>query len=216
MEQLLNVPFLMENRNGEYNYKGNLMHYAKVIFYAPNIANHYHGLRHMYHVMWDAYRAAIAMGLDPLTIRLMLIASLFHDYNHPGKAGNDADNLKLAIKGLRTHIHPSDEEHIDTIILFMMATEYPHKNLDPHGHEFTLPALLVRDADISYTLGAVWISTVSGLAWELSMSALELIKLQETFLKEHLHFSTEWGKSTYDELRVQRIEEVQSLIRCLS
>jgi hypothetical protein len=68
-------------------YKGDLIPYFRTIFFsATNLENPYHNLRHMLHVTWLCHQACAyyRAELTPLQIRELLIAALFHDFNHPG------------------------------------------------------------------------------------------------------------------------------------
>jgi hypothetical protein len=180
--------------NVEDKYPGDLKHYLRVIWYSPNVNVPYHNLRHMLHVMWATYQGAqyYKDQIDPRTLRNMLIAALFHDYNHPGESGNDSKNIEIAIKGLKTFILHQDRPFLDEICGYIKATQFPHLKLD-----LTLPGKIIRDADVAYTLSDAWIQTVSfGLSEEIGLSTEEMLRGQEGFLKS-LQFETEWAKNEY-------------------
>ncbi len=69
----------------------------------------------MLHVTWLCYKAA-EYYRDRLTkrqIRNLLIAALFHDFDHPGRPDSEADdpdgvNIGIAIAGLCRHIASED------------------------------------------------------------------------------------------------------------
>lgn len=203
--------------NKDKKYIGDLKYYFRIIWHSPNILKPYHGLRHILHVMWDVYNAFLyyeKLGtiIDGRTLRNMLIAALFHDYNHPGRAGNDKANIKLALEGLRAHILPEDEEWFDNIAIYIKATEFPHT----HDVELFLPENIMRDADISYTLTDSWIQLVAfQLNREMNLSPEEMLKGQEPFMRHVLKFSTEWGKEKYATKLEDRIEEVRDMIGVL-
>ena len=199
--------------NKDNKYPGDLKHYLRVIWHSPNLLKPYHGLRHMLHVFWDTYYGALYYGekISPRTLRNMLIAALFHDYNHCGKTGNDAANIALAIEGLKQHILPIDEPYLDEIVSYIKATEYPHKE-----GEMPLPALIIRDADISYTLSDTWIQLVNfQLNREMGLSPEEMLRSQQPFLEKYLKFSTEWAEKKYSDRVTARIEEVKDMVKVI-
>lgn len=175
------------------NYPGNLKEYFRIVWRAPNIMLPYHNIRHMLHVMWDVYDATLAYPeIDERTRRNLLIAALFHDYNHTGSGKDDAVNIRNAVQGLRTHILPVDEPYFDEITSYIKATQFPHQ-----AGDLDLPALIMRDADVASTLSDVWIAMVSfGLNKELGLSPEEMLKAQKPFLGS-IKFGTDWAEQKY-------------------
>jgi len=87
------IPEIIGNDRGLY--EGDLTGYFRaLIFHATNLTRPYHNLRHMLHVTWLCYQAA-EFYRDRLTqrqIRNLLIAALFHDFDHPGHPHPGADD----------------------------------------------------------------------------------------------------------------------------
>lgn len=210
----IELDFLDVAANIANTYDGNLRDYFRVVWNAPNVTLPYHNLRHMFHVTWEAYNGAMYYllknndSISRLELRNMLIGGMFHDYNHlGGDAVNDAFNIKLAKRGLATYITPQDRPHYDIIASYIEATEFPHIH-----KELTLPAKILRDADISYTLSPAWLQLVGyGLPVELNKKPEEIIKFQETFLKG-LQFSTEWAEEKYRPIINKRLRQLPVLI----
>src|SRR5437899_12891226 len=76
-------------RNDQDLYEGDLSHYLKVIFnHAINLNNPYHNFRHMFHVLWLCHEACkfYADGLTKRDKRNLLIAAVFHDFDHLGNS----------------------------------------------------------------------------------------------------------------------------------
>jgi hypothetical protein len=74
--------------NEENLYEGNLIYYFQVLFFkANNLYNPYHNFRHMAHVLWLCYKACqyYSQELAPRQMRTLLIAALFHDFDHTGR-----------------------------------------------------------------------------------------------------------------------------------
>src|SRR5215469_62698 len=104
------IPEIIGNDRGLY--EGDLAAYFRaLIFHATNLVRPYHNLRHMLHVTWLCYQAAefYRDRMTPRQIRNLLIAALFHDFDHPGHShpgeqDPDGINIKIAITGLRRYI----------------------------------------------------------------------------------------------------------------
>ncbi len=195
-------------------YEGNLRHYAHQIFHqGQHFGNGYHGYRHNHHVTWQCYQACRYYGdgkLDKRSMRNLVVAALWHDFDHSGMAGHDDLNLLRAIRGFHKNIVPEDELHAEAIIKLMWVTEYPYKVLTNDLH---LTAQILRDADMSQCFSTAWIETVIiGLAREWRRTPLEVLKGQVPFLRG-LKFYTEWGQASFTQAAIdKKIVEVEGLI----
>jgi hypothetical protein len=200
--------------NKDNKYPGNLEHYFRVIWQATNVMLPYHNIRHMLHVMWNTYNAAMFYGIDGIKLRNMLIAALFHDFGHTGNLSDDSVNIEIAITGLDNNILSEDIEYRNEIISYIKATGVPPIEIE--NTEENLPKLILRDADLSYTLENVWIQPVNfGLNIEMGISTENILKFQETFLTKILVLSTNWAKEKYSQKIKDRIEESNEMIKVL-
>ncbi len=208
----MNIEQVIQLVNNEgITYEGDLRHYFRVIWQSENVDVPYHNLRHMLHVLWHTHRGLVSTGISPIEIRKTLIAAIFHDYNHPGKLGNDADNIEIAVQGLRNNILPEDAVHMEDIVTCIKATQFPHIQ-----GEFPINAKILRDVDVASTLNNVWMQTVLfGLGKEFGKTPNEMLKMQLVFLPL-LKFETIWAQKEYGPLVKKRIKEVQKMIDCLS
>src|SRR5436853_2589297 len=168
------LPNVIGNEKGLY--EGDLIHYFRVLFFeAANLANPYHNFRHMTHVTWLCYQACryYRNELLPRQMRALLIAALFHDFDHPGHphpGENDPDriNIPIAIAGLRRYVMPADRAFLPQVEALIEATHYPYKI---GSDKLDLLGQIIRDADLAQALNPAWIQqVVFGLAqeWELS------------------------------------------------
>src|SRR6266403_4124354 len=120
--------------NEENLYEGNLILYFRILFYnSTNLKNPYHNFRHTLHVLWLCQKACryYQKKLTPRQIRNLLIAALFHDFDHPGHPHPGADdpdgiNIGRAIAALRRHLAPEDRPFLPVIEALIEATHYPH------------------------------------------------------------------------------------------
>lgn len=203
-------------RNDERRYDGTLTHYFRVVFFhAQNLRHPYHNFRHMLHVLWLCYQAAIFYEgrLQRREVRNLLIAALFHDYDHSGQFGNDDLNIERALRGLRKHIQPEDTEDLASIEGIIRRTEFPYTIPSEH---LRLPAQILRDADVMQALNVAWIQqVVIGLATEWSKSPIEVLRAQGGFHR-NLKFSTEWARTLYPPEKVaEKIAEAEALLELL-
>src|SRR5262249_42027862 len=93
--------------------------------------------------------------LVPRQMRNLLIAALFHDFDHPGHAHRgvedpDRINIDIAIAGLRRYIMPGDRLCLPEIEALIEATHYPYKiasdALDLPERSSVTPTSLKRSA----------------------------------------------------------------------
>jgi hypothetical protein len=214
------IPAIIGNDRGLY--EGDLGGYFRALFFhATNLNRPYHNFRHMLHVTWLCYQAAefYRDRLTPQQIRNLLIAALFHDFDHPGHPhpeANDPDgiNIGLAIAGLRRHIAPEDRPFLPEIEALIEATHYPYT---VSGDKLDLSGRIIRDADLAQALSPVWIQqVVIGLARERRIDSLEILRQQPTFLSA-LSFNTEWARERFPpRLIAAKIAEGKQLMALLA
>ncbi|MFH1956216.1 MAG: hypothetical protein ABIJ28_01020 [Patescibacteria group bacterium] len=218
MEQLMvvkgSIPDIIKNSEGLY--LGDLKQYFKIVFNkARNLGNPYHNFRHMFHVLWLCYQACNFYKdvLSPREMRNLLIAAMFHDFDHSGRNDHDSEQIKSAILGLQRHVLEEDAENISYIINLILATEFPYKI--PSSH-LILKKQILRDADLSQVLNVAWIQhIVFGLAEEWGKAPMEILQMQEGFLNS-LQFNTEWAKTMFPKENIkEKIEEVREILSIL-
>lgn len=105
----------------------------------------YHNLDHMLTVTKWCGRIASMMALDATEEKALLLAAIFHDFNHTAGKEEDHANIELAVAGLRRfcEIHRMEDEIRDLAIDNIRVTEYPFI-YEPK----TLAQKIIRDADI--------------------------------------------------------------------
>jgi HD domain len=213
------LPQIIENK--ESLYEGDLLAYFKLLFYAShNLANPYHNFRHTLHVIWLCHMACrhYRGTLSRRQMRNLLIAALFHDFDHPGHAhpgepDPDRLNIDIAIAGLRRHVTAEDRTFLPEIEALIEATHYPYKT---SGDELGLLGKILRDADSAQVLNPVWLQQVIiGLAAERGVQPIEVLREQPSFLGT-LAFQTKWAQQLFPpELVAAKIAEAEALARLL-
>jgi hypothetical protein len=213
-KNIRHVPEILKNSNN--TYQGNLRAYFKIIIdRAKNLNNGYHNLRHLLHVLWNCYQAIVyhASELTLRQARNILIAAMFHDFDHTGRSGNDDDNIIIAIKGLRKHILEEDKDSLLEIERLMHVTRFPYLvSLD----ENDLCGKILRDADLTQAFSPAWIQqVVFGLAEEWQTTPLAVLKMQASFLGG-LTFLTKWAQSVFTPAVIQeKINEANAYVALL-
>jgi hypothetical protein len=207
--------------NEENLYEGNLIFYFRILFYnSTNLGNPYHNLRHTLHVLWLCQKECryYQKKLTRRQMRNLLIAALFHDFDHPGhpypgEQDPDRINIRIAIAGLRRHIEADDRASLPEIEALIEATHYPYKTA---GEELDLLGKILRDADLAQVFSQVWIQqVVIGLAGERGVKPIEVLRAQEPFINT-LSFQTRWARQMFpQELIKAKIEEAEKLVRLL-
>lgn len=207
--------------NSEHLYDGDLAGYLRVLFFsANNLGNPYHNFRHMLHVVWLCHQACrfYRDTLTPRQMRTLLIAALFHDFDHPGHPHpgvEDPDhvNIDIAVTALQRHIEPADRPLLPAVEGLVRITKFPYA---VGGDPLDLLGQILRDADLAQALNPVWIQqVVIGLAREQELTPLQMLKAQEPFLSR-LSFTTEWARTLYPrDLIDRKVEEAQKLLRLL-
>jgi hypothetical protein len=207
--------------NEERLYDGDLAVYFRVLFFKASNLNHpYHNFRHMLHVLWLCYQACryYRNELSPCQMRILLIAALFHDFNHsgrphPGKEDPDGINIETAIAGLRRYITPDDRALLPEIEVVIEATHFPHQTA---SEKLDLLGKIIRDADLAQALSPAWIQqVVIGLAREWRVKPLAVLRAQRSFLAT-LPFNTQWARELFPQQMIEaKIEEVEKLLRLL-
>jgi hypothetical protein len=212
------IPQIIANEEGLY--EGDLISYFQVLFFEScNLRNPYHNLRHILHVTWLCYQAAgfYRHELGARKIRNLLIAALFHDFDHPGhcRPGKDSDrlNIEIAIAALRRNAQPADREALPEIEALIRVTEFPYK---PSASSLDLSGKIIRDADRAQVLNPAWIQQiVIGLAEEAGLAPLDMLRGQHSFLGA-LVFETRWARELFPpHVIAAKIAEAEALLRLL-
>ncbi len=148
-------------------------------------------------------------------MRNLLIAILFHDFDHSGMLGEDDLNIERAVRGLQKHILPKDLPFLGEIsALIREATQYPYVVA---ADQLSLSGQILRDADVSQVFSVAWIQQVIiGLASEWGKTPIDVLKMQEPFLRT-LKFHTQWAKEQFPQRDIEaKIAEAHELIKLLT
>tara|TARA_R110000772_G_scaffold17946_1_gene49785 strand:- start:35538 stop:36308 length:771 start_codon:yes stop_codon:yes gene_type:complete len=168
--------------------------------YAP-----YHNIGHLLTVMKHCYYALEYMDmLDDDKAEALLLAALFHDYQHTQGELSDNINVIRSWRGLKhflINLHPLGAEplgvydrYYDFMRRLIYSTEYPHviKNED-----LTTYQAILRDADMCPTFEYDWFKNcVFGISKEWDLDTIEFVSQSKGFVKG-MNMITPYGKMVY-------------------
>ena len=211
MENLMSIVL-----NEKKRYNGDLVHYFRLVMNAPNAFAPYHNVRHMLHVTWEAYDAAIFYELDKTETRILLTAAMVHDLGHLCGAGkNDDDNISMSKKMLTENVLPEDAVYLPILMYLLDMTRYPYKDVEPPNIRTELVGKIIRDCDQSQTFSNAWIQSIMyGLSSEMQISPIKMLQMQVPFL-QNLKFFTEWGRYKFGHLVEERLAVVHKMLAVL-
>lgn len=174
----------------------------------------YHNLFHSFCVASNCYLIAQDEKLEPEQIKELVIAGLFHDFNHSQGKLSDEANVKEAIKQFEKY-SKEDKETTKRISRIIEVTQYPY--VIPNK-ELSLQEKIIRDADMLQPFEKNYIQQViiGLLMQELSMPMEKALETQIKFIKNMKpEFNTDYSKKvykTYYDDRMESFEYLQTLI----
>lgn len=175
----------------------------------------YHNLNHLMTVTLSVYRLMVYEELErDSMMKEMLLAAMFHDFNHSAGKLTDDLNVVESKKAIREFIEQEglkvDIQFIDSIL---DATQYPYI---VEESELNIYQKIIRDADLMQLFESNWIhQCMYGLAQEMNKDFEEFIQIQKKFLSNS-KFNTDMGKqlhSMYWERLVAETELIEKILK---
>jgi hypothetical protein len=164
---------------------------ATVIKYNSGNDNPYHNFAHTLAVVKNVYKLSILRGIDYSDIKLMVIAALYHDFNHTGGASSDSINISTAMEAVDKRCQATYPQKV-FIKHLIACTEFPFKE-----QELDECQKVFRDADLMQWLEPDFIQHVLfGLNSELNGTYCLSAKTIEKMIKfmDDATFFTEEAK----------------------
>ena len=194
----------------------------------------YHGIRHTLHVMkaaHDIYWNRLHNECDLCdcddcawydfysTSEDLVIAALFHDFNHSQGVYTDKGNVDDAIKGavdFMTYRTPYSLQKIERIASIIRATEYPYSE----ANNINILSEIIRDADLSQSASDDFLFYVMGLMQENndSRDGYEDIHSFKTIIENTIKFNKAnkfflpETEEIYGEQRKRNIQMLENLL----
>lgn len=173
----------------------------------------YHHLNHMMRVMGYANLGAQYHKLNSIDRLELLVACIFHDYNHSLGLYSDSYNVSYAVKGVKTWYKHQEDVHglidINKVVEIIEATEYPY--VIP-SIELNLSQMIIRDSDLMSILDPDWINcNILGLMTEMKIPDMK--KFVEGTIEFHkkVEMNSEWGKMIYKGCWPEVFEKLNAL-----
>lgn len=114
-----------------------------ILYNKANIAP-YHNFYHTLTMVKNCYNIAVSEQLNLEQIKNLLVASLFHDFNHSMGKESDEVNVKVALEAFKDLTRENEENNIK-IINIIKATQYPYVIQDD---KLNISQKIIRDADM--------------------------------------------------------------------
>lgn len=106
--------------------------------------NPYHNLYHELTVLKNVYMISKSLNIGNKETKMLLIASLFHDFDHSGgKLKDDSKNIELAVNAFKKYTL-ENEKDTEYIISLINSTKFPYDE----KQELTTSEKILRDADL--------------------------------------------------------------------
>jgi HD superfamily phosphodiesterase len=169
-----------------------LENYLKIIL-KENKSNNlpYHNLYHTLCVVDNVHAISTNEELSSKEIRLVMLAALFHDFNHSGGKLSDSENVKNAIEAFKTFSVESEKDN-NFVVEIIKATEYPYVIKDD---ELSLYQKIIRDADLMQTFEKNYLQqNVIGLMEELKVDSLDKMLEGSLNFWKNCKFHTDFAK----------------------
>lgn len=166
----------------------------------------YHSLHHMLRVTYYCNEGCEYHGIDGNRRRNLLVAAMFHDFNHSKGELKDPDNIIRAIEGVSNWYasNPMNQTNVDlpTVVNIIKATEYVGGS-NPYtipSNNLSMEQAIIRDADLMPSLEVDWINTmIVGPKTELNVDTfLQMAEGQQKF-HSGIEMCSGWGRKKYEE-----------------
>lgn len=159
----------------------------------------YHNINHLLCVTKFCYLFGKEENVSKKELKVLVVAGMFHDFNHSEGKKSDDKNIIEAKKCVSKYV--SDD--VSDINILIDATQYPYVIEDG---DLSLSQKIIRDADMMQTFEDNFIhQVVFGLSKEIGKDSIEFLTDQKKFISV-LKFYT--GTATnYTENKLEKLKE---------
>lgn len=197
--------------------KYKLDHYINcLIVYNTGNNNPYHNFYHTMTVVKNIFFIGKSMEIDDDKLRLLLIAGIFHDFNHSGGKFPDDYNVTNSIIKFKQFSQESNEDN-EFITDVIKCTQFPYdkeKDLSLTDYQ-----KIIRDADLMQSLEDNYLQQILfGLNKEITGSdtiSVKQLQGQIVFMSSAEIF-TDYAKSQMNDKLGSKIKDCEYLIKILT
>ena len=172
------------------------------------INNPYHNNFHTITVLVNSYKISKLEGLSKEQTRPILIAAIFHDFNHSGGVKEDSENINVAISAFKNYSKESNEDN-KLIIEIISATQYPYVS---KIEDLTIEQKIICDADLTQFYADNYLQQIiyGLLMSEQKMDLKKALDVQQHFL-DRVQPLTKYGNQLYDKFMQKRMHDNSTL-----
>lgn len=175
----------------------------------------YHNLNHILSVMDVCYNLSLKVNNDNITdrsVRNLLVAALFHDFNHSGGKMNDIENIKVAIDNFNLYLttNATDkyfDEDVSEIRKYIHATCYPYIKIN----DLSIYELIIRDADLVQSSKPDFFITTVGLSYEHNADINLVLENVIKFNRDN-PFHLQITQELYGDQRKKNMEDIRNVL----
>ena len=177
---------------------------------SKSIYSPYHNLNHNVTATVFAYYTGKSEKLSKEEMKELLIAAIFHDYNHTAGESKDDVNIKNAKKGVKQFVEENKVDvNLEKIDDILDATEFPYKIEDD---KLNIQQKIIRDVDLMQLFEPMRLQfNYLGLQKEAGITFEKQLENQQKFYKI-LNFKTKFGKELYKKFSKEINDEIDYLI----
>lgn len=156
---------------------------------------------------------------DDVSLFILILSDLFHDFNHSGGKLTDSENIKNAIEGFTAFMQDKkcffseyDFYNVvyEAVTKIIKSTEYPY-TVDQN--ELSLASKISRDTDLLEAFSDdSFTHAVCGLSKELNINLKEFITKQMNFIN-NMTFNTDEAREIYNRNKTNLLQLLQSLVK---
>lgn len=155
----------------------------------------YHHLNHVLRIMSFCNEGCKYHKLTGKVRTNLLVAALFHDFNHTMGEKPDSENVKRAVEGIRDWYNSnplnSSNINIEKSIEIIKATEYPY-TIEPE--DLSLEQAIIRDADLMAPLDTDWLGNlIIGLSTEMKINDIKKMAEGQHKFYSNVQMNSQWG-----------------------
>jgi hypothetical protein len=193
----------------KYDFLGKALNY--IIKNSSSLYAPYHNLNHNITVTVFAYYIGKSEKLNKKEMEELLLAAIFHDFNHTEGKEKDDVNIKKAKEGIRKFVEKEKIKiDLDAVNKILDATQFPYI-IDEK--ELNKQQQIIRDSDMTQMFDPTRFQhSVLGLQKEMGITYDKHLEGQEKFLK-NLEFRTKLGKELKKKYWKEIMEELGYLIK---
>jgi hypothetical protein len=159
----------------------------------------YHNFNHMLRVMYYCNKGCIFHKIEGKRKTNVLLAALFHDFNHSQGEESDEVNVKRAIAGVRDFYENNamnkNSVNIEKVVEIIQATQYPYVI---EADDLSLEQAIIRDADLMPTLDPDWLNNIIvGLMKEMKIDNFKTMCEGQVKFHQGIRMCSTWGETMY-------------------